>query len=149
MSFDPIEGGLESYRKKPHNNTFDYVLTELIQKPPNIDRARKLDMSWMMSTVLFDNIPMWVGLNSLYLNDDLQKQNICYMKNISLPPTRLDVVLKTMQVSQDAARKSKEHYALVTYDLAIAIPAMAIQAQESPKFDNLFICFGAFHIQMA
>lgn len=43
-----------------------------------------------------------------------------------------------------------ETYAIVTYDLAIAKPALQVQAQESPIFDNiLFICFGAFHICMA
>ena len=54
-----------------------------------------------------------------------------------------------MQVSQDAAREYNEQYALVTYDLTIVKPAMTIQEHESPEFDNLFICFGAFHIQMA
>ena len=34
--------------------------------------------------------------------------------------------------------------ATVHYDLAIAKPALKIQAQESPKFDNVFICFGTF-----
>ena len=42
-----------------------------------------------------------------------------------------------------------ETYAIVIYDLAIAKPALQIQAQESPVFDNVFICFGAFHICMA
>ena len=42
-----------------------------------------------------------------------------------------------------------ETYAIVTYDLAIAKTALQVQAQESPIFDNIFICFGAFHICMA
>ena len=38
---------------------------------------------------------------------------------------------------------------IVNYDLAVAKPAMQIQQMESPKYDNVFICFGAFHIEMA
>ena len=38
---------------------------------------------------------------------------------------------------------------IVHYDLAIAKLALQIQASESPQFDNLFICFGPFHILLA
>ena len=37
----------------------------------------------------------------------------------------------------------------VTYDLAIAKVAKQIQSQESPKYDQLFINIGAFHIELA
>lgn len=40
-------------------------------------------------------------------------------------------------------------YAFVHYDLAVAKLALKIQAEDSPKYDNVFVCFGAFHIQMA
>jgi len=35
------------------------------------------------------------------------------------------------------------------YDLATAKLALKIQANESPKYYNVFVCFGVFHIQMA
>ena len=54
-----------------------------------------------------------------------------------------------MELSKKVAEECNQDYLLVHYDLAIAKPALTIQAQESPRFDNLFICFGAFHIQMA
>ena len=71
------------------------------------------------------------------------------MKNISLPPTQLDGVAEMLRVSQKVAEECGEQYAIVTYDLAIAKPALQIQAQESPTFDNVFICFGTFHIVLA
>lgn len=37
----------------------------------------------------------------------------------------------------------------MTYDLAIAKVAMQIQTEESPKFDNVFVNLGGFHIEMA
>lgn len=79
---------------------------------------------------------MWRGWNSLVCNDPLLIQVIGYMENIELPPTRLDVVRETMARSQGVAKECGEKYAVVTYDLAIAKPALQIQAQESPQFDN-------------
>ena len=38
---------------------------------------------------------------------------------------------------------------MVTYDLALAKIAKQIQDAEQPLFDNVFIMFGAFHIQMS
>ena len=81
--------------------------------------------------------------------DPLPKQNVLYMENISLPPTRLDVVVETMKISQQVASECDEEYIVVHYDLAIAKPTLQIQATESPRFDNLFIAFGPFHICLA
>ena len=92
---------------------------------------------------------MWRGWNSLVTEDNLPLQQIGYMENIELPPTRLDVVKETLVRSQKVASECGEPYAIVTYDLAIAKPALQIQAQESPSFDNVFVCFGGFHISMA
>jgi len=66
-----------------------------------------------------------------------------------LPPTRLDVVLETLKKSQKVAEECGELYAIVTYDLAIAKPAMQIRDQEAPVYDNVFILFGAFHISLS
>ncbi len=38
---------------------------------------------------------------------------------------------------------------VVHYDLAIAKPALQIQSLEAPRFDNLFVAFGPFHICLA
>ena len=38
---------------------------------------------------------------------------------------------------------------IVNYDLAIAKRAQQIQQSESPLYDNIFVCFGPFHIMLA
>lgn len=40
----------------------------------------------------------------------------------------------------------KEDCIATTYDLAIAKPESQLQDTMPPKFDNVFVCFGAFHI---
>ena len=47
------------------------------------------------------------------------------------------------------AEECGEKYAIVHYNLGIAKPALQIQAQESPRYDNVFICIGIFHLAMA
>jgi hypothetical protein len=56
---------------------------------------------------------------------------------------------RTIRISQRLAHECGEKLAIVHYYLAIAKPALTIQVQESPRFDNVFICFGTFHIYMA
>jgi hypothetical protein len=43
----------------------------------------------------------------------------------------------------------KQKYVVVHNDLPIAKPAKQVQLTESPIYDNVFICFGPFHIQLA
>ena len=57
--------------------------------------------------------------------------------------------METLKVSQKIASECGEASILVHYDLAVAKPALMIQNQESPRFDNIFICFGSFHIELA
>ena len=66
-----------------------------------------------------------------------------------LPPTRLDVVSETLNFSQRVANECGEEYAVVTFDLAIAKPAMQIQSTEAPLYNNVFVMFGPFHIEIA
>ena len=47
------------------------------------------------------------------------------------------------------AKECNQDCIIVTYDLAVAKPALQIHAQEKPAFDNVFICFDAFHILCA
>ena len=94
-----------------------------------------------------NNIPTWIGWNSTV--DNLPRQTIGYMNNYSLPPTRLDVVAQTMKTPQKVAAECGETYGVVHYDFAVAKFAIQIQAEESPVYDNIFVCFGDFHVQMA
>jgi hypothetical protein len=56
---------------------------------------------------------------------------------------------ETLRVSQRIAQECSQNYMMVTYDLAIAKPALLIQATEKPLYDNLFIHFGPFHIELS
>ena len=51
-----------------------------------------------------------------------------------------------MKRNMHLAEECNEKYIATTYDLAIAKPACQLQDTMQPKFDNVFICFGAFHI---
>ena len=92
---------------------------------------------------------MWVGWNSQMTDDPLPKQKIAYMENLTLPITRLGVVAETLRVTQQVAQECGQEYGVVHYDLNAAKPALQIQSTEAPKYDNLFICFGPFHIMMS
>jgi hypothetical protein len=106
------------------------------------------DTIWMMSLALSE-IYMWAGWNSLVTGAPLAQQRIAYMENLNLPPTWLDVVAEILQISQKVTNECGDVYSVVHYDLAVAKPAMQIQAEETPLYDNIFICFGPFHINMA
>lgn len=147
-SLDIEDPTLEPYKKRPKIKDFRYPV-KVISDPINLSESKRRDFIWSICHFLYSNIPMWSGWNSLTMEDHLPKQVIGYMDNLSLPPTRLDVVLETLRRSQAVATECSENTAIVHYDLAIAKPAMQIQSQESPKFDNVFICFGPFHIMLA
>ena len=89
---------------------------------------------------------MWSEWNSTVTRDNLPDQKIGYLVNIGEPPTRLDVVNETMKRNLILAEECKEKCIATTYDLAIVKPASQLQDSMQPKFDNIFICFGAFHI---
>ena len=141
------EQEIEPYHKKPKMNTFDYNVREPTI-PSNLEKIKYRDIFWMMSLSSL-KVPMWTGWNSLVTVDLLPSQRIAYMKNLNLPPTRLDVVAETLNISQRVAKECGDKYAVVTYDLAVAKPALQIQAEEKPRYDDVFVCFGAFHIFLA
>ena len=45
--------------------------------------------------------------------------------------------------------KSNKKSISVTYDLLIVKVAMQLQAEEAPKYDDIFVNMGAFHVDMA
>ena len=146
--YEPQDHTLLPYKKKPSLRKFKYKMYS-IEDPPNLEIVIKKDQIWMLACYLFKDTPMWRGWNSLVCEDPLPLQAIGYMENIDLPPTRLDVVQETLRLSQKVAEECGEKYAIVHYDLGIAKPAFQIQAQESPKYDNVFICIGTFHLALA
>ena len=138
---------LEPYRKKPKICKFQYKIRD-VPRPLNLTLLEYKDYLWMIQMSL-GSASMWCSWNLLVTNDPLPKQHIMYTENINLPPTRLDVIVETMKVSQKVAKECGEQYMIVHYDLAIAKAALQIQDMESPLFDNPFIAFGPFHIALA
>jgi hypothetical protein len=83
----------------------------------------------------------------MIIKDTSPKQNISYLTTINSSPTNLSVVLETMKQAQKVAEECSEEYMEVKYDLGIAKVALQIQSTEKPKFDDLFIHIGSFHVQ--
>ena len=137
------------YNCRPFLSKFNYDNYTVDLPTSILKKAKQFNLIWIISCHETKVMPTWHGWNSLVCNDDLPRQVIGYMENIELPPTRLDVVRETLIRSQKVAHECGDKYAIVHCDLAIAKSALQIQAQESPKFDNIFICFGTFHIFMA
>lgn len=96
-----------------------------------------------------DGTPMCSRWNSQLTNDPLSRQVIGCMENVSLPPTRLDVVAETFKSFSTVAEECQVDSIIVHCDRVIAKPAKRIQHSESPRYDNIFVCFGPSHIQLA
>ena len=133
---------IEPYRKKPKMNkgTFLPLNDKRRSYVPDSQKDSWLkDFLWM--TDLFTNnlktTPMWVGWNSLLYPRKLHYQKIWYLRQLNQSPTSCSVVVETMKKAQRVAEEAHMDN------------AMQIQAEESPKYDNLFIAMGAFHIEMA
>ena len=70
-----------------------------------------------------------------------------YIENLNRLPIHLDVA-ETLNIAQRVAEECDKPFIVVHYDPAIAKPALQLQATESPKYDNIVIAFGPFHITM-
>jgi len=151
-TFEAISTEETPYPKKP-KMTSDLQLS--VDDMENIHCTNsqlntEIDNIWMISHALeLPDVPMWVGFNSRIYNSDSPQQHISYLTPINASPTSTCIVLETMEQSKKIAENLHQPYIQVTYDLAIAKVAFQIQATEKPKFDNLFIHLGPFHIMMA
>ena len=119
--------------------------------PNSLEHSQRKDFQWMimLHADTSNTVPMWVGWNAMCLNsseDGMQK--IWYLPQINLSPTSNSVIIETMKRSQQLAEECHMGSIAVTYDLAIAKVAMQIQAHEAPRFNNIFVAMGAFHMEM-
>ena len=94
-------------------------------------------------------IPLHAGFISLYMEDFLPIHRVACMDTICRSPTDNAVVRETMIRSMNVAEETGQEFSIVTYDLAVAQKAYAIQALEAPRFDNLLGLLGNFHIELA
>lgn len=140
---------LDEYNKIPKMNKFDYENRDVWNVLDVSDDAVRKDFLWLnCHSILKRNIPMWVGFNVQFQEDCLPQQEIMYMPNLNKPITSLSAVQETLRITQRCARECEQQYGIVTYDLAVAKPAVQIQTTDQPKFDDIFIMYGPFHIQM-
>jgi len=141
---------LAPYRKKPRMDDFSYANKDFRGTSTDLSiPSRKLDFFWMVTHTLgMESIPMWTGFNAWNYVDHLPKQVVLYMPNIDRSPTNNDVVAETLSITQKCAQECGQPYGVVTYDLDVGNRAIKIQVTERPRFDNIFIMFGAFHLQM-
>lgn len=152
-TFDAIAPELTPYLKKP--KMMDLLLPnedcrQLSATELDITIIRNIDLIWMLSHAFkVPNLPMWAGFNSQIIDDQSLPQKICYLTPVNLSPTDKTVVFETLKQSQKIAEEVKQPFIQVTYDLAIAKIAMQIQSEEKPRFNNIFIHLGGFHIMMA
>jgi len=150
-TLDLQELPLAPYHGTPKVKIFDYRNTDVFNFPAeDAAKARHRDLVWMMSHAVGASIlPMWIGFNAKLTTDNLPRQEIRYMPNLRQPITSLDVIHQTLITTQMCAKECNQEYGVVTYDLNAAKPAMQIQSSEKPKFDNVFIMPGTFHVEMA
>lgn len=152
--FDVGGTDVEPYHKRPKMTTTMMVDNEDERRhslPAKLNQVKSLDDIWMMSLALNNDseIPMWVGWNAKRVHEQLPMQKIAYLPQINHSPTSLAVVAETLGMSEKIAHECAQKYISVTFNLAIAKMAYAIQEEESPRFDNIFIHLGGFHIELA
>jgi len=95
-SFERPTAELIPYRRKPRTSKFEFTVKKSDIEPVNLVDMERRDMAWIISCALLNHTPMWIGWNSLFTVDKCPQQIIGYMENLSLPPTRLDVVAETL-----------------------------------------------------
>ena len=93
--------------------------------------------------------PLWAGWNSVRCENRDYVQKVWCLPQINESPTSHAVVAETMKRSLKVAEEAGRQTIPVTYDLAIVRIALQIQGEESPKYDNLFVTLGAFHVELA
>ena len=137
-----------SYIKKPRMNKFEFENTCVFPNE-SLVKATDLDNIWEILINNFDGIPLWSGWNSRWVKQSKTTHHkVCYMTSIPFLPTRIDVIKEVMVKSEEVRVECGEMVLPVCFDLAIAKIAPQIPCQEAPEYDNLFILFGQFHLEL-
>ena len=116
-------------------------------KPESLQITKHIAFMWMISFNLLENTPMWTGWITEQFIEKCPRQCVEYRQHIPFPPTRTDVVKETIVQSKRVSQECGSTFAIITYDLAIAKIAKKIQNEEPDEFKDVFIMFGAFHIE--
>lgn len=159
--FEGEQTHIEDYIGKPKLKAHLLPVDDNLRKidDTSFKFAQKLDKCWLLSKYFqVPRTPMWVGFNYLILIDNSVKQRVSYLTPINESPTNRSVVAATLKMSEDIAKECKQPEIQVTYDLAIAKIGYQIQLDERlkaesqqiiPKYKNVFIHMGGFHVEAA
>ena len=104
---------LQPDRKIPKMTVFDFN-TCVIPPPDLYSKYVELDILWVMSFNNCSMISMWTGWNTKRYMENLPHQRIAYMKPITLPPTRTDVVRETLRRSKVVSDECGATYTIVS-----------------------------------
>ena len=153
-AYEVSELEIEPYSKKPKIATLSISPSQKIRSlkhPESLTNARYLDLLWMIDLYIAPSVtPMWIGWNSIFSAENSEViQKVWYLPQINESPTSTAVVAETLNRAQRIASECGKEFISVIYDLAIGKIALKIQATESPKYDNVFVNLGTFHIEMA
>ena len=118
-----------------------------------------LDLKRMIAFSFSRDVPMWVGWNarreSLNISNNIWPssaqftQSIFYLPQINQSSSSIAVVGETLKRALAFAKQIERDSIAVTYDLTIAKIAVQLQAEESPKYDKVFVAIGSFHMELA
>ena len=112
-----------------------------------------LDLKWMIAFAFSRDVPMWVGWNarreSLNISNNIwpspqSTQSIFHLPQINQSPTSIVLVGETLKRALVFANQSERNSIA-----AIAKIAMQLQAEESTKYDKVFVAMGSFHMELA
>ena len=78
---------LEPYWKKKLSFKFSFSSESKVRLSVSYLKYSNIDTLWMMAANLFSKTPMWAGWNTQRYSEPSNKQVVCYMQNIRLPPT--------------------------------------------------------------
>ena len=110
---------------------------------PSYNKAQIFDFVWMLFiSMKIENTPMWTGFNSKIVKTSHAIQVVEYLPQIDASPTIDAVVKLTMDMTLRILAECGQRYIYLSSDLAICKKYFAIQALESPKYDNLFLMLG-------
>ena len=109
---------------------------------------RMVDFYWLMLFQVMPQ-PLFVGFFSQFVQDDLQKQKICYMDPHTLTSNKKWCRSWNYEENHASCYRTKQNYAVVTHGLAVALKVYSIQSLEAPMFDRLLIMLGNFHTEQS
>ena len=133
-------------RKKLKMSYLEFTKIKMT-KPESLQITKHLDFMWIISINLLENNPMWTDWNTEWFIEKYPRQRVQYMQHIHFPPTWTDVVKETTVQSKKVSEECGFNFAVITYNLVIAKIAKKIQNEEPDEFKDVFIMFGAFHIE--